>query len=370
MKKKLNNEELFKKGMYDELYKANIRFIYKQAKKFTKLPFEECVSAGNFGFAKAVKSYNPNNNIKFLTYASRIIINEMLMLFRKEKKYFNDISFDGVLYTGKEGNQLTLEDTLQDDTDIQGDLIHKSDIKALKNAIQLLPKKYADIMQLHLKELNQKQIAEATGLSQSYVSRLLIKAIERLKILMGSDIMSKKDDALKLIKEGLSNQQIAERLDTSPSTISVYRTKYNESMKPKVFELLDKDIKVVEISSTLHISKNTIQRYQGEWIEKHKTVSQANIEKDFQEMAQRDKAIQEIKSGTDESLHFNPVKLQNSKPKPHILKVTQYQSDLMYYSINDNSINIRSKENASNIDVSKENIDLLIQELKELKEVL
>ena len=62
----------------------NLRLVVYIAKKFDgcATSTEDLVSIGTIGLMKAVKTFNPNKNIKLATYASRCIENEILMHLR------------------------------------------------------------------------------------------------------------------------------------------------------------------------------------------------------------------------------------------------------------------------------------------------
>ena len=48
--------------------------------------FEDFVSVGTIGLIKAVETYDQEKEIRFATYASRCIKNEIFMYMRQEKK--------------------------------------------------------------------------------------------------------------------------------------------------------------------------------------------------------------------------------------------------------------------------------------------
>jgi len=98
----------------------NLRLVVYIAKKFesTGIGIEDLVSIGTIGLIKAVNTFNPEKNIKFATYASRCIENEILMFLRKSSQYRNDLSIDEPLNVDYDGNELLLSDVLGTDDDV------------------------------------------------------------------------------------------------------------------------------------------------------------------------------------------------------------------------------------------------------------
>ena len=92
----------------------NLRLVVYIAKKFenTGVSVDDLTSIGTMGLIKAVKSFIPSKNIKFATYASRCVENEILMYLRKRSNRNIDISMDEALSTDSEGNELNLIDVL------------------------------------------------------------------------------------------------------------------------------------------------------------------------------------------------------------------------------------------------------------------
>ena len=136
---------------------------------------------------KAINSYNVDKNIKLATYASRCIENEILMYLRKTQKQKSEVSIDEPINTDSEGNDLALADILGTENDAMFKQVEDNDNKKIINiAIKNLDDREKIIMQLRYgfdgrKELTQKEVAQKLGISQSYISRIEKKVIERLK---------------------------------------------------------------------------------------------------------------------------------------------------------------------------------------------
>ena len=134
-----------------------------------------------------MNTFNSGKNIKLATYASRCIENEILMHLRKVGSQRTELSFDEPLNTDWDGNELLLSDILGTDEDeVSRPLEDDADRQMLREAIaQLSPREQSIIlMRFGLpggREYTQKEVAEAMGISQSYISRLEKRIIERLR---------------------------------------------------------------------------------------------------------------------------------------------------------------------------------------------
>ncbi len=177
------------------LVERNLRLVVYIAKKFenTGVGIEDLISIGTIGLMKAINTFNTDKNIKLATYASRCIENEILMYLRRNNKIKGEISIDEPLNQDGDGNELLLSDILGTDPDITSRGIEDEvDKKLLKASIEKLNKREKNIMELRFgfingKERTQKEVADMLGISQSYISRLEKKIINKMK----KDIMSK-----------------------------------------------------------------------------------------------------------------------------------------------------------------------------------
>ena len=172
-----------------KLIEHNLRLVVFLAKKYenTKVDLEDLVSIGTIGLIKGVNTYKLDKNIKLATYASRCIDNEILMFLRKNKKRTGEVSFEDNLSYDSEGNELHLEDILGTDDDIVTRGIEEElEKRLLYSEIAKLNERDKKIMIMRYglfnhKELTQKEVADLMGISQSYISRIEKKVINRLK---------------------------------------------------------------------------------------------------------------------------------------------------------------------------------------------
>lgn len=173
----------------EELITHNLRLVVYIARKFENSPtgLEDLISIGTIGLIKAVNTFCPERNIKLATYASRCIENEILMHLRKISGKKSEISFDEPLNVDYDGNELLLSDVLGSDGDEVGMRLEQEDERILLlKVVNDLPPRERQIMQMRFgmagySEYTQKEVADTLGISQSYISRLEKRIIDKLK---------------------------------------------------------------------------------------------------------------------------------------------------------------------------------------------
>ena len=174
-----------------KLIEHNLRLVVYIAKKFdnTGVGVEDLISIGTIGLIKAINTFNRNKNIKLATYASRCIENEILMYLRRNSKTRMEVSIDEPLNVDWDGNELLLSDILGTEEDvIYRDIETEMERKLLNKAIEKLSRRERTIVELRFglnnplgEEKTQKEVADMLGISQSYISRLEKKIMQRLR---------------------------------------------------------------------------------------------------------------------------------------------------------------------------------------------
>jgi len=171
------------------LIEHNLRLVVFIARRFenTGVNLEELISIGTIGLIKAVGTYRREKNIKLATYASRCIENEILMHIRKIAGQKAEISLDEPINMDYDGNELLLSDILGTDENIVSSRLEDDvDIQLLRQALKELPDREREIVAMRFglegrKERTQKEVAQLMGISQSYISRLEKRIMQRLK---------------------------------------------------------------------------------------------------------------------------------------------------------------------------------------------
>ena len=173
----------------NRLIEHNLRLVVFIARKFenTGVQAEDLISIGTIGLIKAVNTFDPEKKIKLATYASRCIENEILMYLRRSCKLKLEVSLDEPLNVDWDGNELLLSDILgTDGEEVSRDLEDEVDRRLLWAALGRLNPRERRIVELRFglgeqPPRTQKQVADAMGISQSYISRLEKRIMDHLK---------------------------------------------------------------------------------------------------------------------------------------------------------------------------------------------
>ena len=177
----------------DALITHNLRLVVYLAKKYegSGVPSEDMVSIGTIGLIKAVNTFTPERSIKLATYASRCIGNEILMYLRKSSNRRQEASIDEPLNIDGDGNELLLSDVLSSEENQVGQRLEQDAERAsLRRSVEQLLPRERQIMELRFGlldgvERTQKEVADAIGISQSYISRLEKRIIRQLREQLG-----------------------------------------------------------------------------------------------------------------------------------------------------------------------------------------
>lgn len=190
-------EEIYLKRFKEEgdltaksvLIERNLRLVAHIVKKysFPNKDMDDLISIGTVGLIKAIDSFDSSKGTRLATYAARCIENEILMLFRNNKKTKGEVFLQDPIGTDKEGNEICLIDVLSSEGD--------SVLEAVENSIQIsvLYEKMNSVLSKREKEIiemryglidgnvkTQREIACILDISRSYVSRIEKKALKKL----------------------------------------------------------------------------------------------------------------------------------------------------------------------------------------------
>lgn len=176
------------KSAEEKLIKHNLRLVAHLSNKYKgSADSDDLISIGSIGLMKAVKSFDYTKGNSFSTYASRCIENEILMMFRAEKKHLQTVSLEDAIGSDKEGNEVNLLDVLASTEDVS--LLAEKNM--LKQAMQELVEKSLNQREQKIICMRfglcgyfphtQKEVAKKLGITRSYISRLEKKALLQLK---------------------------------------------------------------------------------------------------------------------------------------------------------------------------------------------
>ena len=193
--------ELFLNGdenARNKLIEHNLRLVAHIIKKYYTQTGDQddLISIGTIGLIKGVSTYRPDKGVRLATYASRCIENEILMHFRSLKKSAGDISLSDSLDTDKDGNALSLMDTISSDEDLLENISTKETRAQLLRYVEnVLTTREQHIIALRYglgggKPKTQRETADICKISRSYVSRIEKKALAKLKQAFSRDDIS------------------------------------------------------------------------------------------------------------------------------------------------------------------------------------
>lgn len=172
------------------LVEYNLRLVAHIIKKYNNFDrdTDDLISIGTIGLIKAINTYDIKKGNRLVTYASRCIENELLMMLRQERKCSKEFSLYEPIGTDKEGNEINLLDIVEyEGKDIAEQVILEDNIKQLYESLEvLLDKRELEVLTLRYGLFNrspytQREVSSQLGISRSYVSRIEKKALTKLK---------------------------------------------------------------------------------------------------------------------------------------------------------------------------------------------
>ena len=169
----------------DKLIRHNLRLVAHVAKKYYTTPDkqDDFISIGTIGLIKAVDTYDPARTVRFASYASQCIQNELRMHLRRVRREAGTLSLQEPL-EGENG-MLTLADTLPDEAVMEEDCERRDAAARLRALVEQLPERDRQLLTLRYglgggAPLTQQEVAARFGISRSYVSRLEKRALAEL----------------------------------------------------------------------------------------------------------------------------------------------------------------------------------------------
>ena len=171
------------------LIERNLRLVAHIMKKYYAQTSdqEDLISIGTIGLMKGISTFGPSKGARLATYAARCVENEILMHFRAQRKSAQDVSLSDYIETGTDGAPLQLMDVVSEDCDLLEQVSAKEMVVSLRKAMDsCLTEQERQVIQLRY-GLNgqgakrQREVAEITGISRSYISRIEKRALQKLR---------------------------------------------------------------------------------------------------------------------------------------------------------------------------------------------
>ena len=172
------------------LIERNLRLVAHIMKKYYAQTDdqEDLISIGTIGLIKGIATFDASKGARLATYAARCVENEILMYFRSQKKSAQDVSLSDYIETGADGAPLALMDVVSEDLDLLEQVASRESAAQLRRAVEenLTTQEQLVVRMRYgldgLPPLRQREVAQKTGISRSYVSRIEKRALEKLKI--------------------------------------------------------------------------------------------------------------------------------------------------------------------------------------------
>jgi RNA polymerase sporulation-specific sigma factor len=171
------------------LIEHNLRLVAHIMKKYyaQTADQEDLISIGTIGLIKGITTFDASKGARLATYAARCVENEILMYFRSQKKSSQDVSLSDYIETGTDGAALSLMDVVGEEEDLLETVSRReASRRVLKAVSSCLTEQEQQVIRLRyglegLGAMRQREVANLTGISRSYVSRIEKRALEKLK---------------------------------------------------------------------------------------------------------------------------------------------------------------------------------------------
>ena len=171
------------------LIERNLRLVAHIMKKYyaQTADQEDLISIGTIGLIKGITTFDPSKGARLATYAARCVENEILMHFRSQRKSSQDVSLSDYIDTGTDGTALSLMDVVSEDEDLLETVSARERVAEVRRAVDTcLTEQERQIILLRyglqgFAPHRQREVAEKTGISRSYVSRIEKRALQKLR---------------------------------------------------------------------------------------------------------------------------------------------------------------------------------------------
>ena len=171
------------------LIERNLRLVAHIMKKYytQTADQEDLISIGTIGLIKGITTFDYSKGVRLATYAARCVENEIMMYFRSQRKSSQDVSLSDYIESGSDGAALSLMDVVAEEGDLLESITDREMIRTLTGAVRTyLSEQERQVIVLRYgleghQPLRQREVAETTGISRSYVSRIEKRALEKLR---------------------------------------------------------------------------------------------------------------------------------------------------------------------------------------------
>lgn len=176
------------------LIERNLRLVAHIMKKYyaQTADQEDLISIGTIGLIKGITTFNSDKGARLATYAARCVENEILMHFRSQRKSAQDVSLSDYIETGNDGAPLELMEVISEEGDLLEQITNRETVAQLHKAVDSsLSEQERQVIRLRYgldgkPPRRQREVAQLTGISRSYVSRIEKRALEKLRAILNA----------------------------------------------------------------------------------------------------------------------------------------------------------------------------------------
>ncbi len=137
---------------------------------------EDLFATGLVGVIKSVNTYNPQNEVQFTSYASTVIRNEIIMLLRK-RHALSYCSIDEPLVS-ENGDHLYFYEVIEDKKCMEDEVVAKTH---MENVFRTLKERDRKVIEMLASGMEQREIAQKVGITQSMVSKIVSKVKTKVR---------------------------------------------------------------------------------------------------------------------------------------------------------------------------------------------
>ena len=182
IKLKIDAKEEIRQMSLEEVYTQFKRYLHSACKSWLGIYDPEDLHQIAFiGLQKAYESYSIEKDILFMTYAARIVSNELLMAHRKNKKHLSISSLNDT-FSVKDGEDIEFQEMLASNFNCEEKVVDSILIEIAKEILNSMKERDKTIViGLIFENKTQKGLAEELNLSQSYISRVYHRTINKIR---------------------------------------------------------------------------------------------------------------------------------------------------------------------------------------------
>ena len=171
------------------LIERNLRLVTHIMKKYyaQTADQEDLISIGTIGLIKGITTFDASKGARLATYAARCVENEIFMYFRSQRKSSHDVSLSDYIETDTDGASLSLMDVVYAEEDLTEQIGNREQVRQIRKLVDTClteQEKQVIVMRYGLEDRppqRQREVADAIGISRSYVSRIEKRALEKLR---------------------------------------------------------------------------------------------------------------------------------------------------------------------------------------------